>query len=148
MSTTYNLITTSRPTGITIPVDGDTPIKAADVVPALQATGDLANNAIVRLEPVASLAALAAILVPTDGQQRYVVGYGVYTFKTTTPLLVNASPWSIAATDATPGQWIADTALSRVPSYQTRKLETPLGITGLTTWGIGSGTLEIGRAHV
>ena len=142
MSTTYNLITTSRPTGITVPVDGDTPIKAADVVPALQATGDLANNAISRLEPVASLAALAALLVPTDGMQRYVVGYGVYTFKTTTPLLVNASPWSIAATDATPGKWIADTALSRVPSYQTRKLDSPLGITGLTTWGISSSSLE------
>ncbi len=142
MSAPYDFVPTNRPTGVTLPSDGDAPIKAADVNPALQYIGDLAANSIARLEPVASLAALAAITTPANNQQRYVVGYGVYTFKTTTPLLVNASPWSIAATDATPGRWIADNALVRVPSFQTRKLESPLGITGLTTWGIGSGLLE------
>lgn len=90
----------------------------------------------------ATLFALQSILVPTNGMRRFVRGYGTYTFRTTTPLLVNSTPWSLPALDATPGAWISDQALSRVPSYQTRKLDNPLGITGLTTWGIGSGVLE------
>jgi hypothetical protein len=139
MSSVYNLITTSRPTGITVPVDGDTPIKAADVVPALQATGDLANNAIARLEPLATIAALAAILVPTNDLQRYVLGFGLYTFSTALTA-ISSPPFTVAATDGTPGKWVSEDYYKRIGSrtndsfnFVWMKPTNPIGVSTLVT---------------
>ncbi len=134
MSSAYTYNPAIRPTGATLPSDGDAPIKAADVNPALQAAGDLAANAIIRLEPLANIAALAAILAPTNNLQRYVLGFGLYVFRTASPLIMNVSPFAVAPADATPGYWISSDALLRLgvssgPSYRWVPGRNPFGIT-------------------
>lgn len=117
------------------PADGDAPIAAGDVVPGLQAAGDIAWNALLRVQPLATLAALRAITTPADELTRYVLGYGMYTFKTTPGLLVDVEPWSVAAADATPGRWVHEEAKARAPGYRTAPLTDPYGITSIAvTW--------------
>lgn len=113
MSSPYTFVPTNRPTGVTIPSDGDSPIKAADVNPAFQGIGDLSANAIARVEPLANIAALAAILTPTNGMTRYVLGFGFYTFQTTVTTITTGEPYVIAAGDATPGRWVSQVVFMR-----------------------------------
>ena len=139
MSSAYVYVPTNRPTGATLPSDGDAPIKAADVNPALQAAGDLAANTIARLEPLANIAALAAILVPTNNLQRYVLGFGLYTFSTGLSAL-NSPPFTVAATDGTVGKWISEEYYKRIGSrtndsfnFVWMKPTRPIGVSGLVT---------------
>lgn len=102
--------------GITIPSDGDGPhIKAADVNVPIEGIADgvkyceaLDTFDTARLNSLADLTALAAILTPTDGLVRHVLGQGVYVFKTSAT--TGLSPFWVAATDATPGGWVSSTA--------------------------------------
>lgn len=123
MSTVYTLDPTNRVTGITIPSDGDAPIKVADVNPAFVGIGDLAANAIARVEPMADIVALAAIPTPSNGLTRYVLGYGLYTFQTAPPGLPDVSPFLVPSGDATPGRWVSHFTVMQ-PSVVTPILDT------------------------
>ena len=127
MSSVYTLTPTNRATGITIPSDGDTPIKAADVNPALQAAADLAANAIARIEPLVSVAALAALLVPVDGMVRLVRGHGLYTFLAGAGAvsLGSNSPFLVTPGDGTVGRWIASTMYARLGGSTRSRTITP-----------------------
>lgn len=72
------------------------------------------------MTPLADLTALEAILVPTDGTVRHVLGQGIYVFKTSAT--TGISPFRIAAGDATPGGWVSSTA-----HETTRTVTIPLG---------------------
>jgi hypothetical protein len=133
---------TNAPTAAMGPADGDAPIQAADVVPGIQAAGDTAWNALLRVQPLATLAALRAITTPADGLTRYVLGYGLYTFKTTHGLLVTVEPWAVAATDATPGRWVHESAKGRAPGYRTVPLTEPYGISNVMAWSAANQVLE------
>jgi hypothetical protein len=119
---------TNAPTSTMGPADGDSPIAGADVVPGIQAAGDTAWNALLRVRPLVGLADLRAITTPTDGLTRYVLGYGVFTFKTISPVSTNVEPWCVAPTDGTTGFWVADKLLERRKN-RTIGLVSPYGIT-------------------
>lgn len=148
MSSVHNFVPTNRATGVTIPSDGDAPIKAADVNPAIQAIGDLAANAIARVEPVATTAALAAIAAPTDGLTRYVLGFGFYTFKMAVPTITTVDPWVIAATDATPGRWISQDVFLRIgatgggaTSFRKFPAHAPFGVSAEVAFSVNQDAL-------
>jgi hypothetical protein len=86
---------------ITLPSDLDAR-NAASINTPLQAIADgLASFS----APLASLAALAALAAPADGNVRHVLGNGLYVFKTSAT--AGLSPFRVAASDATPGGWVA-----------------------------------------
>lgn len=133
---------TNAPTSAMGPADGDAPIQASDVVPGIQAAGDVAWHTLLRVTPLANLAALRAITTPADGLTRYVLGYGLYTFKTTHGLLVTVEPWAVAATDATPGRWVHENAKERVPGYRTIPLNDPFAISNVIAWSASNQLLN------
>jgi len=104
---------TNAPTSTMGPADGDAPIQASDVVPGLQAAGDVAWNALLRVTPLATIAALAAIATPTNGLTKYVLGFGFYTFQTTVTTITTGEPYVVAAADATPGRWVSQVVFMR-----------------------------------
>lgn len=132
----------NAPTSAMGPADGDAPIMSADVVPGIQAAGDIAWNALLRVQPLATLAALRAITTPADGLTRYVLGYGMYTFKTSPGLNVTVEPWAVAATDATPGRWVHENAKARAPGLRTIPLTEPYGISNVIAWSAANQVLE------
>ena len=92
---------------ITLPADGEN-IDAMDVNSPLQAIADGVKFLQARTDVLADLTALAAIAAPANGLVRHVATHGLYVFQTsgTTGL----SPFRVAATDATPGGWVASSA--------------------------------------
>ncbi len=94
-------------TTVTEPVDGERR-NAASVTLMTRALADAVILTQPRVTPLANLAALAAILVPTDGLVRFVDGYGLYVFRTAAT--TGLSPFRVAAGDATAGGWVSATA--------------------------------------
>lgn len=92
---------------VTEPLDGE--LRSVASVTAMTraiADGVAFNNAV--RTPLATLAALAAIAAPADGTMRFVRGQGVFVFDSAASLTI--SPFTIAASDATPGMWVSATA--------------------------------------
>jgi hypothetical protein len=107
MPSVYTPNKLNNPTGYTMPVDGDTPIKVSDIRPALEGLADGVAFATERLRRL-SIAQLILIAAPTNGMIRYAGPNGegrVYEFLTSgySP----RAPWVYAASDATPGSWCA-----------------------------------------
>lgn len=95
------------PGSITVPADGEN-INAADVNGPFQHIADGVKHVQNRTDVLADLTALAAILAPTDGLGRHVLGQGDYVFKTSAT--TGLSPFRVAAADATVGGWVSSTA--------------------------------------
>lgn len=98
--------TDSYPTSYTIPDDGDA-VDASAVNVAFEALGDRTESLGLSRASLVDIAALTALLVPTDGMVRHVLGFGFYTFVSASTVTVE-SPAVVAAGDATAGRWIAD----------------------------------------
>lgn len=105
--TVYSPTAVELGSGITVPASG-APVLAADVIVPVAALADGVKFAQARSDVLADLTALAAILVPTDGLVRHVLGFGMYVFKTSATTGLN--PFRVAASDATPGGWVAGAA--------------------------------------
>lgn len=93
---------------ITIPNDGDSMMAASVNVP-FEALADGVRYATdygpARLDPLADLAALAAITTPADGLIRTVKDHGAYRFDAAS-IMSATGALVIAAGDATPGKWL------------------------------------------
>jgi len=89
---------------VTEPVDGE--LRSVATVTAMTRTlADAIAFNDLTLAPLASIAALAAIVAPIDGQLRFVRGQGAYVFDSAAAFVL--SPWTVLANDATPGAWVA-----------------------------------------
>ncbi len=114
MPTPYAPVPTRLPASLTLPQDLIDQRTAASVNQVFQPLGDGVEFDSLRLDQLASLTALKAILVPTNGLVRNVVGYGIYVFLTAATY--GQEPYFCAATDLTPGRWVSEHAYSRVSS--------------------------------
>ena len=104
-----------NPSAFALTIQNDTPTTLAVVGAGTSAWMDLLFNGTAWIAwrsanaaPIADLTALSAILAPTDGSVRHVLGFGHYTFKTSAT--TGLSPFRVAAGDATPGGWLSSTA--------------------------------------
>lgn len=131
MTATY-VPTPAALVNVTEPVDTE-PRTVASVTQMTRPIADGVMHVQSRTDVVASVAALAGIAAPADGTVRHVLGFGMYVFKTSATTGLN--PFRVAASDATPGGWVASAAHQ---TTLTRQVPVGLNFRGITNGGSGS----------
>lgn len=107
MSSLYTPNKLNNPTSVTLPVDGDTPIKVSDVRPAIEGVFDSVAFGNERLRRI-TIAELIAITTPTDGMIRYAgSALGARIFEFVSTAVGSNSEWVRIPTDGTAGRWVA-----------------------------------------
>lgn len=126
MTATY-VPTPAALVNVTEPVDTE-PRTVASVTQMTRPIADGVMHVQSRTDVVASVAALAGIAAPADGTVRHVLGFGLYVFKTSATTGLN--PFRVAASDATPGGWVASAAHQTTLTRQVPVGFRTRGITG------------------
>jgi len=107
MPSTYTPNKLNNPTSVTLPVDGDTPIKVSDVRPAIEGVADSVAFGNERLRRI-TIPELIAITTPTDGMIRYAgAAQNARIFEFIAGAIGANSEWIRIPTDGTAGRWIA-----------------------------------------
>lgn len=114
---------------ITLPGDGDARNASSVNVPV----SAVADGVAFLGSTVADLAALSALLAPTDGAVRHVIGFGWYVFKTA--VTTGLYPFAVPPVDATPGRWVSST---NHQTTLTRQVPVGSRVRGITNGGSGS----------
>jgi len=110
MSTTDTPDGTNFPTSITIPSDGDGPLKAADVNTAFEGLNDRTEHLHLSRTALADVAALRAINTTglANGLVRHTKAFGIHVLDTSSASAERV-PWIVKPTTG-PGRWIASAA--------------------------------------